>query len=172
MNVFLEPMSADFVYPTVEDVYGIHETVVSIDPVASRGVLHEGSVSFALSHVKEGHFGEAPETIHEKAAHLMRLLAANHEFADGNKRTALATTAAFYWENGHYLDYGDEEIRTLLKTFAVIERFVDVDAVATYFEKCAVPRNEINEDDVARAIESIRANVEGRTGDDEPGTSH
>lgn len=160
-------MTDDIVYPTVEDVYGIHETVVDIDPAASKGILQEGSTDFALSYVKEGHFGEMPETLHKKAAHLMRLLAANHEFADGNKRTALATTAAFYWENGYYFEYRDEEIRTLLKAFAVIESLVDVDAVAAYFEECAVPRDEIDEGNIRRVMEGIRANIEKRTGDEQ-----
>lgn len=145
----------DIKYPTVEDVYGIHAAVVENDPDASEGIIHEGQVNYALSFIEEGHFGEIPETVHEKAAHLMRLLAANHEFADGNKRTALATTAAFYWANGFYFEYEDEEIRTLLKVFSVLERVVDVNEVAEYFSKEAIPKEDISEDDVGRAMERI-----------------
>lgn len=85
----------------------------------------------------------------------MRLIAANHEFADGNKRTALATTAAFYFENGYYFDYEDEEIRTLLKTFAVIERVIDMDEVAVYFGENAVPMEKIEDEDIQRALSRL-----------------
>lgn len=144
-----------FEYPTTEDVYGIHAAVVENDPEALEGIIHEGQVNYALTFIEEGHFGEVPETVHEKATHLMRLLAANHEFADGNKRTALATTAAFYWTNGFYFDYEDEEIRTLLKVFSVLERVVDLNEVAEYFSEDSIPKEDISEDDIDRAMERI-----------------
>ena len=37
----------------------------------------------------------------------------NHSFVDGNKRTALVSTVAFYALNEYSLDYGNE-IRSLL----------------------------------------------------------
>lgn len=49
--------------------------------LASRGV------ESASTYVSEGYFGEVPETIHEKAADLMRLLVADHPFVDGNSTT-------------------------------------------------------------------------------------
>ena len=61
----------------------------------------------------KGFFSEVPETIHEKAVHLMRLLVADHPFVDGNKRTALRTVVVFYVLNGYTFDYSDE-IRALL----------------------------------------------------------
>ncbi len=48
-----------------------------------------------------GNFGTVPETIHEKVFHRFRLLVANHPFVDANKRTALNTTAVFYFLNGY-----------------------------------------------------------------------
>lgn len=85
-------MADPFWYPTVDDVLDIHDDIVSEYPDTSSGVHSRGDVEFALEYVSEGSFGEGPETIHEKAFHLLRLLVANHPFVDGNKRTALNTT--------------------------------------------------------------------------------
>lgn len=72
----------------------------------------------------EGSFGSAPETIHKKSYHLLRLLVANHPFVDANKRTALNTTVVFYFLNGYRFEY-DDEIRTILKQFGTDEAAVD-----------------------------------------------
>ncbi|WP_254921842.1 Fic family protein [Halorubrum ezzemoulense] len=42
-----------------------------------------------MDDTEAGSFGSAPETIHKKPYHLVRLLVANHPFVDANKRTAL-----------------------------------------------------------------------------------
>lgn len=76
-------------------------------------------------------FGEKPETIHEKAFGLMRLIVSNHWFVDGNKRTALNTTNMFYLFNGYELDYG-EDLRAMLKLLAVREEIVDRDVATDY----------------------------------------
>jgi death on curing protein len=148
-------MTGGFVYPSVEEVYDAHDAIIDADPEADSGVVQEGKVDFTIHYISEGFYGKMPETVHEKAAQLMRLIAANHEFADGNKRTALAATAAFYFENGYYFDYEDEEIRTLLKTFAVIERVVDMDEVAVYFGENTIPLEEIEDEDIQRALSRL-----------------
>lgn len=78
----------------------------------------------ALTYISEGYFGKSPETIHEKAAHLMRLLTADHPYVDGNKRTALAASAYLYDLNGYRLEV-DDEIRTHLRAFAQGKTNVD-----------------------------------------------
>ncbi|ELZ16937.1 death-on-curing family protein [Natrinema thermotolerans DSM 11552] len=94
------------------------------------------TISSALQYISEGFFGEVPETIHEKAVHLMRLLVADHPFVDGNKRTALRTVVVFYMLNGYTFDYGDE-IRALLHRFATDEATVDTDTAVIYFRACS-----------------------------------
>jgi death-on-curing protein len=64
---------------------------------------------------------------------MMRLLASNHWFADGNKRTALNTTELFYLVNGYELDYG-EDIRSMLKLFSVRETLIDQEAGPEYLK--------------------------------------
>jgi len=72
-----------------------------------------------------------PETIHEKAFHLLRLLVANHPFVDANKRTALNTTVVFYFLNGYRFSY-DTEIRTVPKRFGTDEKAVNTDKTVDY----------------------------------------
>lgn len=85
-----------------------------------------------MTYVSVGYFGEGPETIHEKAAHLMRLLVAEHPFVDGNKRTALNTVAVFYEVNGYEFSYEDERIRGILRQFAIDADAVEMDDVIAY----------------------------------------
>jgi death-on-curing protein len=125
-------------YPTAADVLQLHDDIIREDAAATPGVENEDRVQFALDYVQHGHFGRVPETIHEKAFHLLRLLASNHWFADGNKRTALSSTALFYVVNGYELDYG-EDIRAMLKLFSVRESLVDEDVGPEYLaEQTAV----------------------------------
>lgn len=118
---------SDIWYPTVDDVVLIHESILEDDPKAEPGIENRDRIQFAIDYIQEGHYGEIPESIHDKAFHLMRLIASNHWFADGNKRTALGTTSLFYALNGLDLDVG-RDIKALLTLFAVKEEIVDRDA--------------------------------------------
>lgn len=71
-------MTDSFWYPSVEDVLDIHEDIVSEYPDTSSGIQSRGDIEFALDYISEGSFGSVPETVHEKAFHLLRLLVANH----------------------------------------------------------------------------------------------
>ena len=124
-------MADSFWYPSVEDVLEIHEDIVSEYPDTSSGIQSRGDIPFALEYISEGSFGSVPETVHEKAFHLLRLLVANHPFVDGNKRTALNATTVFYLLNGYRFEY-DDEIRGILKQFGTDERTVDEDNVLEY----------------------------------------
>ncbi|MGM0371279.1 MAG: type II toxin-antitoxin system death-on-curing family toxin [Halobacteriota archaeon] len=123
----------DFWYPSVEDILTIHEEIVTEYADTTRGVQQRGEIEFALHYIEEGSFGRVPETIHEKAYHLLRLLVANHPFVDANKRTALNTTVVFYFLNGYQFKY-DSEIRTILKQFGKAETSIDREEAITYLE--------------------------------------
>jgi len=126
-------MSASVWYPSVADVVAIHDDIVTEYADTHAGIQARGDIEFALNYIEDGHFGTSPETIHEKAFHLMRLLVANHPFVDGNKRTALNTTDVFYFLNGYRFAY-DEEIRTTLKRFGTDEQAVDEEETISYFQ--------------------------------------
>lgn len=117
-------MTDSFWYPSVEDVITIHDDIVSEYAETHDGVQHRGDIAFPLDYVREGSYGTVPRTIHEKAFHLLRLLVVNHPFVDANKRTALNTTAVFYFLNGYRFEY-DNEIRAILKQFGTDETSVD-----------------------------------------------
>lgn len=131
-------MATPLWYPSVEDVLDINEDIVSEYPDTSPGVRNRGDIQFALDYVEEGSFGSVPETIHEKAFHLLRLLVANHPFVDGNKRTALNTVSVFYRLNGYRLDY-DGEIVDILKRFGTDEATVDEERILAYLRSNSHP---------------------------------
>lgn len=98
------------------------------------GVKDQGDIEFALNYIEEGSFGSAPETVHEKPYHRLRLLVANHPFVDANKRTALNTVVVFYFLNGYRFEY-DAEIRTILKQFGTDETAVDTAETIEYLRE-------------------------------------
>jgi death-on-curing protein len=118
-------------YPTSDDIHDIHDAVVGEDLDTEPGIKSGGDIDFAVSYISEGYYGEVPEGIHEKAAHLMRLIAAGHAYTDGNKRTALESVELFYNLNGYRFEYG-HEVEDILEDFATDADLVDIDAVASY----------------------------------------
>jgi death-on-curing protein len=125
-------------YLTVEEVYRIHDEIIEEDEGSTTGVVNEGNVEYALDFIRHGDFGQEHEAIHKKAAHLMLLIASGHEFADGNKRTALNATETFLALNGYGLEYG-EEVRVLLRDFAT-EGEVGMDHVVRYIEEATTDK--------------------------------
>ncbi|WP_418282110.1 type II toxin-antitoxin system death-on-curing family toxin [Halorubrum sp. DTA98] len=142
-------MADSFWCPSVEDVIAIHDDIVSEYPDTPAGVQNRGDVEFALNYIEEGSFDTAPETIHEKAYHLLRLLVANHSFVDANKRTALNTSVVFYFLNGYRFEY-DDEIRIILKQFGTDEAAVDEEEAVEYL------RSHTEDLDLAGEIEEWR----------------
>lgn len=136
-------------YPSVEDVLAIHDDIVEEYSKTHAGVRSHGDIEFALDYIEGESGGTAPETIHEKAFHLLRLLVANHPFVDANKRTALNTTAVFYFLNGYRLTY-DNEIRSILSQLGTDQAAVDQAAVVSYL------RSHAEEIDLTDEIEKWR----------------
>ncbi|WP_425494364.1 type II toxin-antitoxin system death-on-curing family toxin [Natronoglomus mannanivorans] len=132
----LEHVSDELTYPSVELILGLHEQIVEEGDITEPGVRSEDTIESALQYVSEGYFGQVPQTLDEKAVHLLRLLVADHPFVDGNKRTALRTVVVFYMMNGYTFDYGDE-VRALLHRFANDEAEVDIETAVIYFRACA-----------------------------------
>lgn len=120
-------------YPTVDEIIDIHGDIIEDDPNAEPGLKHRGDLEYTIDHIKHGHFDQGPETVHEKAFQLMRLIAANHPFVDGNKRTALGSTVYFYFWNGYDLEY-QEELEAMLILMSIRENFVNPDIAVDYLE--------------------------------------
>lgn len=130
--------SGELWYPTVADVITIHDDILNEYPDTEPGIRNREDIAFALEFIREGHFGERPRTIHKKAYHLLRLLTANHPFVDGNKRTALDTTATFYFFNGYDFRF-DDEVREILQQFASDVSAVEQTDVVDYLEATTEP---------------------------------
>lgn len=133
------PTMADSLwYPSVGDVIDIHDAIVSEYSDTTPGIQNQGDIDFALATVSDGGHELVSGTIHEKAFQLLRLLVANHPFVDGNKRTALNTTAVFYLLNGYRFDY-DDEVREILKEFGTDATAVDEEYVVEYLRTNTSP---------------------------------
>jgi death-on-curing protein len=124
-------MSDPLVYPTADEIHAIHERIIARNTESEPGMRTPAAVESALTYVSEGYFGERPETVHRKAAHLMRLLVADHPYVDGNKRTALAAVAYLYDLNGYEL-HATDDLRGFLRSFATDAETVDMDSVVDY----------------------------------------
>jgi len=140
----------DVEYPSVELVVDLHEQVVAEGDATEAGVRSADAIESALQYVSEGFFGEVPESIHEKAVHLMRLLVADHPFVDGNKRTALRSVVVLCMLNRYVFEYG-HEMRALLHRFATEEADVDVKTTVIYFRACARRNREIDPSATSRS---------------------
>jgi death-on-curing protein len=124
----------DVNYPTVADIIDIHDGVVANDEDTDTGIHRStGSIEMILTQISEGFYGHMPETIDEKAATLLRYLAAEQIFVDGEKRTALYTTTLFYALNGYKFDY-DDDVFTLLERIAIDESTVTDDELIGYLQ--------------------------------------
>lgn len=121
-------------YLSTDDILAIHELIVESNEETEPGISSRGDIEYALEHVREGHFGYVPESLHEKAFQLLRLIAANHPFVDGNKRTALMSVRIFYALNGLKFDY-DRRIKAILKDLATNEADIAEETVVSYLRE-------------------------------------
>lgn len=64
----------------------------------------------------------------------MRLLAAEHPYVDGNKRTAMGAVVFLYDLNGYAFDPDDDDVRGILRAFATDVENVDMEYVVEYLE--------------------------------------
>lgn len=129
---------ASISYLSAADIRDIHELIVESNADTAAGLSSPGDIEYTVEHIQEGHFGQVPESLHEKAFQLLRLIAANHPFVDGNKRTALMSTRIFYALNGCRFDY-DREIKETLKALATDEASVDENDVLEYLQAHTEP---------------------------------
>lgn len=76
-------MTDDVAYPSVEVILDLHRQIVEEGDTTEPGIRSEDAIESAVQYVSEGYFGEVPQTLHEKAVHLMRLLVADHPSSMG-----------------------------------------------------------------------------------------
>ena len=96
-------------YPTLEDVLATHARLIEKFG-GSLGLRDRGALESALARPQSGYYGD----LIEEAAALWESLSQNHPFIDGNKRVAVAVTAAFLRVNGFRLQFDDAEAFSFL----------------------------------------------------------
>ena len=99
-------------YLTLDIVLAIHEEMVERYG-GSHGIRDIGLIQSAATRPQSSFGGEdLYQTIFDKAAALFHSLMFNHAFVDGNKRTAMVSTARFLFMNGYELDASQKEFVT------------------------------------------------------------
>jgi death-on-curing protein len=94
-------------YPTSEEVETLHGII--IEQRGTRGWMSKGMVKGCLEWASTYVFNMRPfPTLLSQASALMYGFISFHPFADGNKRTALMTTAFFLFLNGHSLEIKED----------------------------------------------------------------
>jgi death-on-curing protein len=96
-------------YLTLDIVLVIHEEMVERYG-GSQGIKDIGLIQAAVARPQSSFGGEdLYQTIFDKAAVLFHSLMFNHAFVDGNKRTAMVSTARFLSVNRYDLEASQKE---------------------------------------------------------------
>lgn len=120
---------------TLEMVLAIHESMI-IEYGGSEGIRDLPLLTSALARPQSSFDGsDLYPTIFDKAAALFHSLLFNHAFVDGNKRTAVTTTARFLWMNGFDLSATDKELVEF--PLAMEKERMDLEEIASWLEKHA-----------------------------------
>lgn len=93
-------------YPDTPGLLDAHRDIIDRTGGA-HGVLQRGVVEAAVERARWGPFVRADMA--ERAAFLLRGIALDHPFADGNKRTALGMADLFLLRNGADVEFAEEE---------------------------------------------------------------
>jgi len=121
MTVFLSAQQILFIHARLIDTTG-----------GEHGVRDLGLLESAVAR-PQATFDSAAlyPDLFQKAAAFMQSLAQNHPFVDGNKRTAIISTAMFLLQNGHRLQTTNEEMERF--TLLVVNKRPSLDEIASWF---------------------------------------
>ncbi len=95
-------------FPTVEEIVDMHDRIIDRTG-GETGVLRRSSLEAAIARARSGPFTQNG-SLAERAGFLLRGIAQDHPFVDGNKRTGYAAADLFLSENGVTLDADEDEI--------------------------------------------------------------
>jgi len=113
------------IYPTLDDVTTAHARLIAKFGGA-LGFRDRGALEAAVARPQVGYYDD----VIQEAAALWESLSQNHAFVDGNKRVAVAVTAAFLQVNGYKLEFNDLDAYEFLINLYEIGRmrFSELDA--------------------------------------------
>jgi death on curing protein len=118
-------------FPDVADILTLHERILAETPEDTPrlpGVRDRGAIEAAIERAQWGPFEVGD--VAERAALLLRGIAQDHPFVDGNKRTAFLATYAFLRENGRRLDASRADVVAFMLSVAQAE--IDIDDIAAW----------------------------------------
>ena len=120
-------------YLTAKDILIIHALLID-ETGGAHGVRDLGLLESA-AHRPQSVFGgkELYSDIFLKAAVLFESLARNHVFIDGNKRTAIVSTARFLYLNDYELIATNKELERFV--LSVVTKKLSLPIMARWFEK-------------------------------------
>ncbi|HEU5004732.1 MAG TPA: type II toxin-antitoxin system death-on-curing family toxin [Candidatus Saccharimonadales bacterium] len=94
---------------SVDDVVYIHDHIIAASG-GLTGLRDKGQLKACLARPFQSAFGEETyPDLFEKAAALLDCIANDHPFADGNKRTAMASAVIFLVSYGISTDFTNQE---------------------------------------------------------------
>ena len=93
------PPKAGTWFPTIEDVQNIHDGIIKWLG-GDSGIVNLSSAAAALDFAERGPPTDARIDVFDRAAFLLRGIAQDHPFTDGNRRTGLVVAWAFLLVNG------------------------------------------------------------------------
>lgn len=99
-------------FPTAGEIIDMHDTLIERTG-GELGILHRGPIEAAIARARWGPFRHGGG-LAERAALLLRGIAQDHPFVDGNKRAAFESAALFLDHNGVYIDAAPGEIPTFM----------------------------------------------------------
>jgi len=121
-------------FPTVERILRIHERVLE-ESGGESGLMRRGSIEAAVVRARDGPFPREDGTLWVRAAFLLRGIAQDHPFVDGNKRTAYETAAVFLENNGVELDPSLDEARDFM--ISVARAGKSIETIASWLSRNA-----------------------------------
>ncbi len=117
---------------TLEQLLELHALVIA-ETGGSQGLRDLGRLEAALATQTQSVYGsELYESLHEKAAALIRGIIADHAFIDGNKRTGMLAGLTFLSVNSVKIKAGKGEIEDFAVRVAVDH--LDAPAIAAWLE--------------------------------------
>jgi death-on-curing protein len=123
-------------YPDIQEVMAAHARLIARFG-GSPGLRDRAALESALARPQSGYYTD----VIQQATALWESLSQNHPFVDGNKRVAIAVTAAFLRVNGHRLDFDDRAACQFLMSLYDTGRFRFAE-LEEWLRRHAIPANE------------------------------
>lgn len=128
-------------YLTLDEVIAIHDNMIE-NYGGSYGIRDLGLIQSALARPQTSFSGQDLYlTIFDKVAALFHSLMFNHAFIDGNKRTAITSSARFLALNNYEIHATEKEIINF--PLEAENKHLKLEQIKTWFKKHSQKRNVI-----------------------------